>query len=399
MSLITTTFAIDGTENAAALDDGERGPGSVDTAHPSFAQWWHVCEGEIASLWLPIPLHHPLLKNIRPESGGLLHVQDADGRPIEVQLGSDMGIELVIRISSSPTDLGNLVVHGKFRFEIKRDNGSRESFRYFPETNDFRCHRLARGICQASIGGSRITFTAKGEAIARGRSESQSLAADGEGMTVLEDHSQLCSDGRGHVVHIAGTGEVQEYFHDRNRGVWLALWIPTPCWNWSELMSAETTISAELLGLVVVYASGAVQLWGTYTFDRWTEIHEALVGEDGRCQLLVTREQGSDYLYLFEDGSDQPTGVARFCPNYFLGKDGETYYAGWLYAASRNSIPSGVAGINPLGTLLLAMGVVLGIGSYWSQFSGELLAGMLWVMLLWVAVRGVAHSLRAVWEA
>ena len=92
-----------------------------------------------------------------------------------------------------------------------------------------------------------------------------------------------------------------------------------------EILNAETSVSEEVQGAIIVESSGSLTAWGTHSRKRFREVDEMLVDDEGNCQLWIHRDAGSDVLYLHEDGSEAPTGVLQYVPDHFLGKDGETF--------------------------------------------------------------------------
>ena len=325
----------------------------------TFMQLYHAMKGAVASEWLPVSAHHPLLNSVSLLPGGTVQAVTTEDEEIEVRLGKDFGAEFSIKVDASLGNTAYFIQRGKYHFDIEYTSGCTEHFRNDPLEDQFQNHRLLKDLCKTKLYADTLKFSADGHVIigAESRPVFQAWSYKLTGGTTL-----VC-DGTGHLLHHS-TG--RKFCYRQNLKRWAETFIAGNSWRFHPIASAETSVSSEVLGLVTLFTDSAgVQLWNTHSMDRFEEIDEALV-ENGDCQLLVRRAAGSDLLYLFEDGADKPTGACLFAPNHLLGRDQETYYNAWLFAASNNSIPLGTPGTSPLGTLLLLVAIPVVISFFFS---------------------------------
>lgn len=344
-------------DEALHLRAGTPNECSVAKSRPTLTQHYHALKGAVRSLWWPIPKHHPLHKSLELNANGQVQAIGVGGEDIALQLGKDLGIDIQIIVDASSMRTGRFISHGLDGFEIVGDGTYGEHFRYAAREEVYLCHRLGRDLVKANLGGLIVKFLANGDLTFPGEINKRHSVFS-EWSESLPDGSKLLSDGEGVLLCISMLGS-REFGYDKIEKRWQELYIAQPYWAFGEILNAETTVSSDVLGLITVFASGVVQLWDTFTFDRFAEINEVLASEDGTCELRVVRTLNSDTTYLYEGDAKGPTGVLQFMPDYFVGKDlEETLYAAWLYAASK-SLPTGHGGTSPLGTLFLLFVLIL----------------------------------------
>ncbi|WP_425399095.1 hypothetical protein [Aeoliella sp.] len=323
---------------------------------PSFNQRRHAAEGGRQTLAVVVPPDHWVWRMMGVDQGGIIRVGYGEEQECEIQLGVEFNEELAF---DHPTDGEyRLRVRGRNLIEVYRPDGAREILTYEFRTNTCRVVRQFRDVVRVHVGERSVSLTSDGGVWDGGqRRDAKDNWTASFGSTTV-----ICSS----CVVSWCCGDELLYF-DRQLGRWFQSVCEATAWAFGEILNGENSLSVSLFGgLVTVYANGCFTLADTYSYAPQSHIDQALLGDGGECALYVARSAGSDDIYLYEQNASDPTGVLRYVPDYFIGKDGESQYPAWLYAASDMAVPPGQAGTSFFGTLfaillllLLLMSLVL----------------------------------------
>jgi len=225
---------------------------------------------------------------------------------------------------------------------------------------------------------------------------------DGVEKSCSADWSNQLQDGstflcvNGHLCRVVLGRIVEEFAYDERRKRWFEKYNPRGEWSFGEILNGESSTSVELLGLVTLYANGSVELWHSHSYAPGAEIDQALVDDEGNCSLYVRRDFGSSDVYFYENDSESPTGIARYAPEHFVGKDkAGTLYPAWLYAASSSSLPAGLAPTSWLGTFIAIVFLLLASAGFVLTSASFMLMSIFCAVAVWSLLRPFVYELRS----